>query len=817
MARFCLLILCLAAALVSWAQPQTPSGTLTGLVRDAQRQPAAFAALKLFRAADSTLVTGTVADEAGRYQLSNVPAGTYRLRASLVGMTETSSSIVTVRAGQTTVADTLTLTRDDKTLAAVTVRARRVYIEQQADKTVLNVAANDVAQSKTAFELLQQAPGVVVDPNDNIRMAGKQDVNVFIDGKPANLSASDVANLLRATPASNITTVELITNPSARFDAQGGAGIINIRFRRDKSLGLNGNASVSYGQSDHHRANAALDLNFRTRRLNLYGNASLSDNFQITNVANNRYTGDGRFAQRGYDRDRTQGVVYKAGADYFIGTHHTLGLVVSGNAAANEFGTYTTANLFRTGGRPDTSLVNTFDNPTRNNRLNAAFNYHFTDTLGHDLNVDVDYTRFGNQSPNVFLTDYMNASGEPLLRLRNRFDASTTIGILTIKSDFVRAWKAQHLKLETGLKHTDVQTDNALLAFTGGIPDVPERPDASRTNRFAYRETVSAAYASLNRSRGKWTLQAGVRAEHSTVRGRSTDLAGYVINRPDTTYLNLFPTAFVQYQLSSKSQLGLNYGRRIGRPNYQDMNPFVFQADPYTSQRGNPYLRPAYTHNAELSYTYQWATTLKASYSRTDDWASDVIVQNGFVGYNTVANVGRADALNMSVSSPLPITKWWDAYVYAGATWTRFQGNLLAAGSPDGAFDNRAFAFDGYMQHSFTLSKQLSAQVSGFWNAPTTQTIYRNGGLGALNLSLSRKVMHERGKVSLTADDILNTMRWRQAGTFSSGQRFDLDRKWESRRLTLRFSYRFGSDAIKAARARETGTDAGRIKTKGDL
>ncbi|MEZ0611290.1 TonB-dependent receptor domain-containing protein [Fibrella sp. WM1] len=819
MARFYVFLLCLVASLTAWAQ--TPSGTLTGLVRNTQRQPAAFAALKLLRATDSTLVTGTVADEAGHYQLSNVPVGAYRLQASLVGMTQTNSALITVQADQTTLVDTLTLGTDENTLAAVTVRARKVYIEQQADKTVLNVATNDAAQSKTAYELLQQAPGVVVDPNDNIRMAGKQGVNVYIDGKPANLSSADVANLLRATPASNIATVELITNPSARFDAQGGAGIINIRFRRDKSLGLNGTASASYGQSDHHRALAAIDLNYRARHLNLYGSTSLNDNYQITNVAYDRSAAGAALSQRGYDRDGTRAIVYKAGADYFIGTNHTLGLVVSGNSAANEFGTYTTSNLFSNGGRLDTTLINGINNPSWNNRINSAFNYHFVDTLGHDLNIDADYTRFGNESPSQIGTDYRSASGQPLFRRQSRFDASTTIGILTLKGDFIKEWKRRRLKLETGIKHTDVSTDNDLLAFVGGTPEVAERPDATRTNRFAYREIVSAAYASLNRNLGKWTLQAGLRAEHSTVRGRSTDLLGNVINRPDTTYLNLFPTAFVQYQANDKSQLGVNYGRRIGRPSYQDMNPFIYQVDPYTSQRGNPYLRPTYTHNIELSYTYKWATTLKVAYSLTDDFATDVIRQDGISGYSTVANVGTADALNLSFSSPLPITKWWDTYFYAGATWTRFQGNVFPNNDPAGAFDRRAFAFEGYMQHSFTLSKLMSAQVSGFWNAPTTQTIYRNGGLGALNLSLSRKMMHERGKVSLTADDVLNTMRWRQSATFNGtpgqAERFEVARKWESRRITLRFSYRFGSNDIKAARDRETGPDASRIKTKGNL
>jgi iron complex outermembrane recepter protein len=278
---------------------------------------------------------------------------------------------------QVTYLEPLRLRVAEETLAALTVRARKPYVEAQTDKTVLNVAANEAAQSRTAYELLQQAPGVVIDPNDNIRMAGTQGVLVYLDGKPSNLSASDVANLLRATPASNIATIELIQNPSARYDAQGGAGIINVRFRRDKSLGLNGTASGSYGQSDHHRANAALDLNYRAKSVNLFGNASVADNYQHTNIAYNRTTTGGQFTQRGYDYDGTRGMLYKAGADFFFGNNeagpkHTLGLIVSGNAGANRFGTITTTNLLGQTVRPDSTLLNTTDNPSWNRRLNAA-------------------------------------------------------------------------------------------------------------------------------------------------------------------------------------------------------------------------------------------------------------------------------------------------------------------------------------------------------------------------------------------------------------------------------------------------------------
>lgn len=706
-------------------------------------------------------------------------------------------------------------TLPDRQLQTITVRVQKQPIHADADKTVLNVADDATAQGKTAYELLQQAPGVVIDPNDNIRMAGKQGVLVYIDGKPTNLSATDLTNLLRATPVATIDKVELITNPSARFDAQGGAGIINLKLRRDKSLGLTGNASGGYGQSDHYRANAALDLNYRAKRLNLFGNAAMSDNFQITNVGIERLPGQKRFLQLGYDSDGTRAVVYKAGADYFVGTRHTIGLIVSGNGATNRFGTFTRTDILTNQVQlvADTSLVNRVDNPSVNKRINAALNYRYTDTTGLEINLDADFTRFGNTSPNSITSQYIGADQQPLFVCQTRFEATTGIKILTLKSDFVKEWKAKSrpdasVKLETGLKHTDVQTNNDLLAFAG----TPEQPDVNRTNRFAYRERVSAAYASLNRSAGKWTVQGGLRAEYSDVRGQSTDLLNRRINRPDTSYLNLFPTAFVQYRASQKSQFSVNYGRRIGRPNYQSLNPFIYQIDPYTSERGNPFLRPNYTHNAELSYTHNYATTLKLALSRTNDYSTDIIRQDGLAAYQTVANVGLADALNLSISTPWQFTNWWNMYLYGGATWNRFAGRF----SEVELFDQRAFAFNGYMQQSFTLSKTYSAQVSGFWNAPTTQTVYKIGGLGALNLSIQKKVGKERGKITLALDDVLNTMRWKQSGN-AGNQQFAIYCKWESRRVSLRFTYRFGSTDVKAARDRETGIDAGRIKTKGNL
>ncbi|MBC8152752.1 MAG: TonB-dependent receptor, partial [Bacteroidetes bacterium] len=427
-----------------------------------------------------------------------------------------------------------------------------------------------------------------------------------------------------------------------------------------------------------------------------------------------------------------------------------------------------------------------------------------------EITLDADYTRFRNGSPSTITNHYFTA-GQPVKQIGNVFDAQTGIAIVTLKGDLTKRWKATGTKLEGGFKRTNVNTDNDLRAFL--ITESGERPaDDGRTNFFDYRELVNAGYASLTNQRGKWTLQAGLRAEQSRVQGQSVDLGRNTITRPDTSYVNLFPSAFVQYRAGETGQVNLNYGRRIQRPNYQDMNPFIYQIDPYTSQRGNPFLRPQYTHNLELSYTYKYATTLRISASRTADFFTDISHQEGVNTYMTVENAGRVDAVNVSVSSPVPITKWWNGYVYAGVTLNRYVAVLT-----DGPLDARAVAFDAYMQHSFTLPKAIALQISGFYNAPTQQTIFRTRGLGSLNLGVKKKVMKERGDVQLGVDDLLNTMRWSQSVDFQQ-QDYTLYRKWESRRVKLQLTYRFGKakegQSGKSIRDRETGDDAGRIKTK---
>lgn len=796
--RLVLALLGLVLAHSSFAQTRT----LRGSIRESGGTPAAFTTIKLLSAADSSLQLGTLTDAAGTFRLPNVAPGTYRVQASFVGKVPVWSAGFSVTDADVTVPP-LTLGEAIQTLAAVTVRAQRQAVEREVDKTVLNIAADATAAGKSAFEVLQAAPGVLIDPNENLQMAGKTGVNVLIDGRPTNLSARELANLLRATPAADLEKVELIPNPSARFDAQGSAGIINLRFKRNPAFGLNGTLAGGWSQSVHVRKNANGSLNFRRKSVNLFGNFGYNGNYQDTRVELNRTVGNQRFEQTGFDRDGFNRYTnFRAGADWFLNAKSTFGVLLTGNSSRARFGSDTRTDIRDAAtNRLDSSVMNTNTKPISDDRLNLNLNYRFADTLGTELTLDADATRFNSASRSTLNNEFRTATEVPYRLDRTRFDAQTSIQLLSFRADFRKELRGLRAKLETGLKTNLVTTDNAL-----GVARFLEsrfENDPRRSNAFRYREAVQAGYATLSRQVGKLRTQAGLRAEQTDVRGESGQAGTFTRG-----YLSLFPSAFAQYQLTENKQLGLSTGRRIQRPNYQDMNPFVYQLDPYASERGNPNLRPQFTQNVEVGYTYRYATSLTLGYSRIADFYTELTRLEGVVGYVQPENVGSVDQWNLSLSTPFQPATWWNGYLYLGANHRRYRATL-----PDGQLDDAAFGGSAYLQNSFTLPRSYTLQVSGFYNAPTRETIFRNRGLGSLNLALKKPVFAAKGTLTLGIDDLLNTMRWRQVVDFGP-QQIQIDRKWESRRVRLQFSYAFGSQKIKAARERETNGETGRIKVK---
>ena len=527
-------------------------------------------------------------------------------------------------------------------LKNVTVTAQKQFIERQIDKMVLNVQNDITAAGSTLFEIIQKAPGVSIVNDETINMSGKAGVNILIDGKPTQMSQRDLANFLKSTPGSMVDKVEIISNPGAKYDAQGNAGIINIRLKKNKLQGTNGNLSTGYTQQVHYRSNAGINLNHRQGKVNLFGSYNYGNNLQHTKGNLNRLVTAANstkvFDNNTTDIDPYTSHNFRSGIDVYASKKNTFGVLVSGSIGNNPFKTIGSTNII-TNGITDSSLQTVNANHSNAKRFNYNANYKYEDTIGNQLNVDADYSTFKNTSDQQVTTNFLNKQNQPYSYGANKLYIGTNISIYSLKADYTKELKKQQAKIETGIKYNRVITNNDLDASK--YASIIFTPDTGRSNDFNYIETVIAAYASYGKKYKKLEYQLGVRAEQSTIKGVSANLLNIRISNPDTAYLNIFPTAFLRYTINDKNNVGLSYSRRINRPSYQDLNPFENIIDAYTAEKGNPFLRPSYGNNIELSYTYRDALNVTYGYSHTKDYSQTVTQQIGEQGFAQPQNVGR--------------------------------------------------------------------------------------------------------------------------------------------------------------------------------
>ena len=695
-----------------------------------------------------------------------------------------------------------------KILDEVVVKSRKPFVEIQTDKTVLNVQSNLVASSGTVFEVLKSAPGVSITNEETINMSGKAGVNVLIDGRPTQLSAKDLANWLKSMPASQLDKVELISNPSAKYDAQGNAGIINIKLKKNNQKGFNGSATVAYVQAVHPNANFSTDLNLRAGKWNFFANAAARKSRQNTDGAIDRKVktngGIKDFINRTVDIDSSSNLNLNLGADYYLNKQSSFGFLIKSNEYRSSLMTPGTT-LIQTNGKTDSSLQTLNDIKQNNSRTNYNLNYHYEDSLGSEWNLDADYTNYRNSNNSLIKTNLLNAQQIKYGNTVNQQSVATAIDIYSLKADYSKSFKASKAKLEAGLKWNNIITDNDLQAAL--LKSGTMQQDTGRTNVFRYTENISAAYISFNKKIGKWEAQLGLRAEYAKIKGQSTDLKGTTLNYPDTSYLNLFPTAFLRYAANDKNSFGMNFGRRINRPIYQDLNPFEFVYDNYTRSKGNPYLIPELSSQVELNYSYRGALNIGLGYSHTKNVFQDISTQRGEVTEETTLNVGTEKRFFINLSLNLPVNKWWDLYANLSPNYKRYQGQV-----PEGIIDQGAWAMNWYGSNSFSLPKQWKIQLSTWGNIATKDAMSSTAWLGSVDLGVGKSWKDKPWSCRIAVTDIFNTQRWKEEVDFGNVH-YNYLRKWESRNLRLQVTYKFGKTKF-SKRDRELGSvsEEGRIK-----
>ncbi len=785
------------------------TAALSGTAVSASDQPVPFATVSLRSATDSLLVKAAVAHADGVFMLAGLRAGSYYIELTGVGYAAWTSKIVTLADGQTVVLPPAVLTETAQSLAEVRVKAAKPLVEVLPDKLVLNVQSSITALGSSALELLQKAPGVLIDPSDNIILQGKNGVRVFIDGKPSPLGPADLAVYLRTIQATDIDAIEIITQPSARFDAQGNAGIINIRLKRNKNFGTNGSATLGFAMGQYYpKYNGSVSLNNRTKKTNLFATYSQRNARDWSFINLYREQSGQFFDQRSETTTWSAAHNARLGADWFLSRFSTLGVLLDGtlrDATGNTLGR-TPIGLLPN--RTATQLL-IANNSNTSNRLNgnANLNYRFADTSGHELTIDADWGRFrsdgSSYQPNRYVTPETNAL---LLERNYRMNTATAIMLRTLKSDYSqRLWGG---KLSAGFKLSSVQTDNAFDFF-----DVQNGQDVlnrDQTNRFVYTETVNAGYGSFEKTKGKWQAQMGVRLEHTYSDGQLIGAAEQAADsRVTRRYLNAFPSAGLTWNHSKSNTFSLTYSRRIDRPTYQSLNPFESKLDELTYQKGNAFLRPQYTNTWQLAHTYKYKLTTSLSYSDTQDYFTSitdtVATSPGERPRNfiTTRNLASQQVISLAVSYPFNLAKWWNVYLNVSAYHSANRANF-GDGKTIGL---AARVLSLYAQHTITLPGAWKLEVSGYYTSPSIWGgTFQNRRYWGSTVGLQRKVWQERGSVVLTVSDPFNSQQWRGISQFG-GLYMDASGGYESRQVRLNVTYNFGSKQIKAARQRKTGLE----------
>ncbi len=694
-----------------------------------------------------------------------------------------------VTSDSTTTDSILAFQRQD--LKEVKVVARKKLVEQKIDRMVVNVDAAVTNAGTTAMDILEKSPGIQVDKDGNISLKGKQGVMVMIDGRPTYLSGPELANLLRGMESSQLEQIEIMTNPPAKYDAAGNSGVINIKTKKSKLKGFNGNLSATAGQGKYSKMNESLSLNYRNNKVNLFGNFSHGryNNFNELSIYR-RYKNEDEstraiFEQVSFNKNVWNNHNAKIGMDYYASKKTTLGIVASGFTNPSDENGFNKSFLKNPQSITD-SIVESRSNTKQrwsSGSLNLNMRHSF-DSTGRELTADLDMVKYDVTNRQNFSNISYNPTMVKQYEDRLRGDIPMKISIYSAKMDYTRPLKDG--KVEAGWKSSYVENDSRANYFTV-VGDLASA-DYSKTNYFRYKENINAAYVNFNKKLSKkFEMQTGLRFENTNYSGLQWGNPTRSDSSFNRSYNGLFPTVYVKYLADSINQFAVSVGRRIERPRYEDLNPFLFFIDKYTYGAGNPYLLPQYSNNIELSHTFKGFLTTTVNYGETKNMFSEVFDQEG--SYATIVrqgNIGKRKNWGVAMSAQIPVAKWLNSNVYANYNYDKLTGQLIGED-----FKMEAGNFSINLNNQLTFGKGWSGEVSGWYRTKGIWGQIQSDPMGALNAGVSKTVLKEKGSVKLSVRDIFYTQPASGTINFKSTEaRFASN--WDSRQASLTFTYRFG-------------------------
>ncbi|MDR2882447.1 MAG: TonB-dependent receptor family protein [Alistipes sp.] len=777
--------------------PVTAQHTITGsVVRNADGEKIPYATVALLKA-DSVIVTGSVTNAEGNFTMESVQSGSYIILVTYVGYQEISRNVTIPAQYQL---GEFRLNETENRITDVVVVGRRPFVEQQTDRYVVNVGNNILTAGRNAVDVLANTPGVMVS-DGSISVMGKE-VEVYVDGRPSRLSGEQLIALLSSIQGDNVARVEIITNPSSRYDAVGIGGIIDIRTKKGLQYGFNASLDAGFRQGRRDTENAGITLNYGRKNFNLFGNYSISRTnswAELNQINSTQANGVSHLFDQNTVKESSAARVnqsYRVGMDYYLNEKNILGFLYNGYRAGNELsvtdGTTTLSPALE--GVVSSAIHSESTNDNHGDQLNLNYQSTF-DKPGQRLNIDLDYGKFVSGPWQMSEVDYFDIEGLPLEDRSERLRHANPqqIEVWAAKVDYAQPlW--ENARMEFGGKTGRSITDNNLLFEEYGVDAWEIDPD--RTNRFVYREAVHSGYLTFNQGFGKVNLQAGLRGEYTDSEGEQRTTGE--INR--RYYFDLFPTLYLNYRLSDKHQFGVSYGRRIMRPNYGQLNPFEVKLDAYSFEAGNPDLKPSYIDNVSFSYTLGQSIMLRLSYDHTKDMISIMPVQQQGRYGMVRANFGERESVTAMVNYRVSPAKFWNINMAVIGLYSHNKSR-----ESYGEIDNESVATQAQIANNFRISQTLSAELTGLYQSKIQDAYMELEPMGNVSLGVRKTFFDNKFSVSIAANDLFYTSKQNIASV--NGLEYRMNIRRDTRYVNFSVRYNFGSGNARAARNRTSGIE----------
>ena len=774
--------------------------SVTGRIKDANNNsPVSYATVALLRT-DSSVVTGKITGNDGKFVIENIAAGDYLLQVSIIGYEKVNNKVNVPE--QNNLGDIL-LSESTNHLNEVVVKADRPLVVNRIDRYIVNVSGNIQSDGRNALDILRTTPGLLVDHNGSILVMGNN-VQVWVDGRSTQMSGEELQAFLKAMQGGEIDRIEVITNPSSRYDAEGGGGIVDIRTKKGLQYGLNGTLTTGYEQGKKDRENVGVNLNWRREKFNVFGNYSINRGNYWSSVDQinvmQTYTGKITFDQNSIYETKKAGLRHsvRAGMDYYLKPKTILGILV------NAY--YSDGDERRNNGITHISPIyngvnySKSDNLTINDGSGARINTNLQQTFnkpGQQLNIDLDYAHFVSkpfqQTANIYYNPDGAMVGTPE-QLRNK--TPRNINVYSLKADYAQPlWKDARMEAGTKISHSKTDNDIKYDVFDGNNWQI----DMNKTNRFVYSEQITATYVSLNQKLGKFDFQAGLRGEHTKSKGEQKTTAEI----SDTTYFNLFSTFHVNYHPSQKHTLGLSYSRRLNRPGYSVLNPFEITVDAYSFLRGNPYLTPAYTHNFDFSYTFGQSLMARIGYSNSTDRIMQIPIEDAATQRYGLSygNFGKMQIYTAMINYRKTFFKIWTANLILQGFYSINTSNEVS-----GEFINKGGSFMAQLNNNIAITPSLSAELIGTYGSKQRFAYFEMQPQGDLSVGLRQVLLKNKLTLSLNVNDIFFSSKQKVNARYENVD-YTMASKYDSRSISLTLRYNFGSSTVKAARNKSTGIE----------